>query len=105
MTEAEDAIDNLRAAFAWSRDNGDVENALSLTSMLWPLWVARGRLREGLSWFDAAFADGPQDPSNPRHLPERWQTGRASMRNWAARISSTTRGGHWRSHVKSAIRH
>jgi len=39
----------------------DIEHALSLASMLWPLWVARGRLREGLAWFDDALADIPQD--------------------------------------------
>jgi predicted ATPase/class 3 adenylate cyclase/DNA-binding CsgD family transcriptional regulator len=58
---AEAAIDNLRAAFAWSRDTGDTEHALALTSMLWPLWVSRGRLREGLAWFDTVFADAPDD--------------------------------------------
>jgi DNA-binding CsgD family transcriptional regulator len=50
-------IDNLRAAFAWSRENSDNELALALASSLQPLWLARGRLREGLTWFDAALAD------------------------------------------------
>jgi predicted ATPase/class 3 adenylate cyclase/DNA-binding CsgD family transcriptional regulator len=50
-------IDNLRAAFGWSRENSDVELALALASSLQPLWQARGRLREGLVWFDAAVAD------------------------------------------------
>jgi predicted ATPase len=50
-------IDNLRAAFAWSRENSDVELALALASSLQPLWQARGRLREGLAWFDAALTD------------------------------------------------
>ncbi|CQD22902.1 regulatory protein LuxR [Mycobacterium lentiflavum] len=68
LAQAEDAIDNLRAAFAWSRDNGDAEHALTLTSALWPLWVARGRLREGLAWFDAAFSVGPQDSVQPATL-------------------------------------
>jgi predicted ATPase/class 3 adenylate cyclase/DNA-binding CsgD family transcriptional regulator len=68
LAQAEGAIDNLRAAFAWSRDNGDVEQELALTSMLWPLWVARGRLREGLAWFDAAFSEGPKDSVQPATL-------------------------------------
>ena len=68
LAQAEGAIDNLRAAFAWSRDNGDVERALALTSMLWPLWVARGRLREGLAWFDAAFSEGPEESVQPATL-------------------------------------
>jgi len=50
-------IDNLRAGFGWSRENSDVELALALASSLQPLWLARGRLREGLAWFDAALAD------------------------------------------------
>jgi predicted ATPase/class 3 adenylate cyclase/DNA-binding CsgD family transcriptional regulator len=50
-------IDNLRAAFAWSRENSDIEPALALASSLQPLWLTRGRLREGLAWFDATLAD------------------------------------------------
>src|SRR5271166_3678343 len=48
-------IDNLRAAFSWSRENSDVELALALASSLQPLWQARGRLREGLTWFDSVL--------------------------------------------------
>ena len=51
LIEAE--LDNLRIAFAWSRDNRDTARALELASSLQPLWQARGLLREGLSWFDA----------------------------------------------------
>ena len=58
LEQAEDEIDNLRAAFAWSRENGDIERALELASSLQPLWLARGRIQEGLAWFDAALADG-----------------------------------------------
>ena len=36
--------------------------------MLWPLWVSRGRLREGLGWFDAAFSDGPFESIQPATL-------------------------------------
>ena len=50
-------IDNLRAAFGWSRENSDNEQALALASSLQPLWQARGRLREGLTWFDTTLAD------------------------------------------------
>jgi predicted ATPase/DNA-binding CsgD family transcriptional regulator len=57
VERAEIEIDNLRAAFGWSRENSDVELALALASSLRPLWQARGRLREGLVWFDAALAD------------------------------------------------
>jgi hypothetical protein len=57
IEQAETEIDNLRAAFGWSRENSDVELALALASSLQPLWQVRGRLREGLVWFDAALTD------------------------------------------------
>ncbi|MGA8329143.1 MAG: LuxR C-terminal-related transcriptional regulator [Mycobacterium sp.] len=57
VEQAEIEIDNLRAAFVWSRENGDVELALALASSLQPLWLARGRVREGRTWFDAALGD------------------------------------------------
>jgi DNA-binding CsgD family transcriptional regulator len=57
IEKAEIEIDNLRAAFLWSRENSDVELSLALASSLQPLWEGRGRLREGLVWFDAALAD------------------------------------------------
>ena len=50
-------MDNLRAAFGWSRENSDVELALALACSLQPLWYARGRIREGLAWLDAALSD------------------------------------------------
>jgi len=63
LEQAEIEIDNLRAAFGWSRENSDTELALALASSLQPLWLARGRLREGLAWFDTALAD-----LNAQHL-------------------------------------
>ncbi|MEB3982827.1 LuxR C-terminal-related transcriptional regulator [Mycobacterium sp. 663a-19] len=57
LDQAETEIDNLRAAFGWSCENPDIESALSLASSLQPLWLARGRAREGLRWFDTVLAD------------------------------------------------
>jgi predicted ATPase/class 3 adenylate cyclase/DNA-binding NarL/FixJ family response regulator len=57
IEQANIEIDNLRAAFAWSRENSDNELALALASSLQPLWLGRGRLREGRTWFDTALAD------------------------------------------------
>lgn len=57
LEEAENEIDNLRAAFGWSRENSDVGLALALASALQPLWLSRSRHRQGLTWFDAALAD------------------------------------------------
>jgi predicted ATPase/class 3 adenylate cyclase/DNA-binding CsgD family transcriptional regulator len=64
VEHAEVEIDNLRAAFVWSRENSDVEMALQIASALQPLWLTRGHLREGLGWIDAVLADldsGEQD--------------------------------------------
>jgi predicted ATPase/class 3 adenylate cyclase/DNA-binding NarL/FixJ family response regulator len=63
LEQAEIEIDNLRAAFAWSRENSDVELALALASSLQPLWLARGRVREGRTWFDTVLTT-----DDPRHL-------------------------------------
>jgi predicted ATPase/class 3 adenylate cyclase/DNA-binding NarL/FixJ family response regulator len=57
MQWAEVEIDNLGAAFAWSRENSDVEAALRLVSSLHPFWERRGRLREGLAGFDAVLTE------------------------------------------------
>jgi predicted ATPase/class 3 adenylate cyclase/DNA-binding CsgD family transcriptional regulator len=55
LDQAETEIDNLRAAFSWSRENSDTALALTLASSLQPLWVTRGRVREGLTWFDSVL--------------------------------------------------
>ena len=64
IEQAEAEIDNLRAAFAWSRENSDAELALALAAALLPLWVTRRRMQEGLDWLDAALADeGSEGPA------------------------------------------
>jgi predicted ATPase/class 3 adenylate cyclase/DNA-binding CsgD family transcriptional regulator len=57
IEQVEVEIDNLRTAFAFSRHNGETELALELTSSLQPLWQTRGRIQEGLAWFDATLTD------------------------------------------------
>lgn len=57
IEQVEIEIDNLRAAFGWSRENDEFELALELTASLQPLWLSRGRLQEGLTWFDAILED------------------------------------------------
>jgi predicted ATPase/class 3 adenylate cyclase/DNA-binding CsgD family transcriptional regulator len=54
LVEAE--FDNVRAAFAWCRENSDTEAALSLASSLHSLWLPLGRTHEGLAWFDSLFS-------------------------------------------------
>ena len=55
IEQADIEIDNLRAAFSWSRENSEIELALALASSLQPLWLARARPREGLAWFDGVL--------------------------------------------------
>ena len=57
IEHVEAEIDNLRAAFSWSHERGDIASALQLASSLQPLWLARGRTGEGMTWFDAALGD------------------------------------------------
>jgi len=57
IDRAESEIDNLRAAFAWSREGSDTELAPTLAAALLPLWLTRRRMQEGLDWLDTALAD------------------------------------------------
>jgi len=61
LEQADIEIDNLRAAFAWSRESGDDELALALASSLSPLWQPRPA--EGVAWLDAVLNEG-----NAHHL-------------------------------------
>jgi predicted ATPase/class 3 adenylate cyclase/DNA-binding CsgD family transcriptional regulator len=53
VADTEIEFDNLQAAFTWSRDNFEAERALDLASTLTPLWLMRGRIQQGLAWFEA----------------------------------------------------
>ncbi len=75
-------IDNLRAAFAWSGENGDLEQALRLASSLQPLWLARGQILEGLAWLQAALTgadDGAPPADRARALADK-----AMLESWLA---------------------
>jgi predicted ATPase/DNA-binding CsgD family transcriptional regulator len=56
-------IDNVRAAFTWSLENGDSAQALELASSLQPLWLMRGRVSEGIAFIDAAAAGKDVEPT------------------------------------------
>ncbi|MDT5185786.1 MAG: hypothetical protein QOI29_3944 [Mycobacterium sp.] len=56
IDRCESEMDNFRGAFTWSFERSEVESALELATALIPLWVSRGRVLEGLSWFDAVLA-------------------------------------------------
>jgi predicted ATPase/class 3 adenylate cyclase/DNA-binding CsgD family transcriptional regulator len=89
IEKANTEIDNLRAAFGWSRENSDIELALALASSLQLLWQARGRLGEGLAWFDAALTD--LDAYHPGVTPAvraRALADRATLGLWAGAVDS-----------------
>jgi hypothetical protein len=50
-------IDNLRAAFSWSRKNSELEAALRLASSLQQFWLRDGSFREALAGFEAVLTD------------------------------------------------
>ncbi len=56
IEQAQTEIDNLRAAFAWSHEKADFASALELASSLRALWLGRGRILEGLVWFDTVLS-------------------------------------------------
>ena len=58
-------IENLRAAFGWSRENADPETALRLLSSLQRFWIRSGRLREALAGFDQVFNQVGQSEIEP----------------------------------------
>jgi predicted ATPase/class 3 adenylate cyclase/DNA-binding CsgD family transcriptional regulator len=89
LEQAETEIDNLRAAFGWSRENSDIELALALASSLQPLWQARSRLREGLGWFDTALADlDAHQPGVAPAVRARALADRATLGLWVAPAES-----------------
>ncbi|GFG66717.1 LuxR family transcriptional regulator [Mycobacterium kubicae] len=57
VADVEVNLDNVRAALAYSCEQQNYALALRLTSALQPLWQGRGRLREGLMWFDTILGD------------------------------------------------
>ncbi|QLL06541.1 LuxR family transcriptional regulator [Mycobacterium vicinigordonae] len=76
-------IDNLRAAFVWSRENADFEVALQLVSSLQQYWLRRGSFREALAGFDSILSD--QSPETI--APSAWARAvadQAALAGWIA---------------------
>jgi DNA-binding CsgD family transcriptional regulator len=63
-------IENLRAAYTWSRENSDPETALRLVSALHRFWLRSGRFREALAAFDGMLTTGHSSIA-----PEVWVRG------------------------------
>ncbi|MBB5160421.1 LuxR C-terminal-related transcriptional regulator [Mycobacterium sp. AZCC_0083] len=76
-------MDNLRAAFAWSRESSSTEVALILASSLQQLWLAFGRASEGLAWFDAVLTDGEHHSDVASTVRARAFADRAVLHSWA----------------------
>lgn len=68
LDRAEAELDNLRAAFAWSRENADTDGALGLATSLQAFWLTRGFLREGSDWLDAGLADAASTGASPETM-------------------------------------
>jgi len=83
--------DNLRAALAWARAQGDQERGLRLTAALWRFWDTRGYESEGRAWLDATLATPP-----PHDAGERWMTARATALNGAG-VMAQAQGEYARS--------
>jgi predicted ATPase/class 3 adenylate cyclase/DNA-binding CsgD family transcriptional regulator len=92
LEQAETEIDNLRAAFAWSREHSNVALALTLASSLQPLWMARGRIREGWAWFDTVLTDDrAYDLDVPAGVRARALADSALLDTWADAAASMDR--------------
>jgi predicted ATPase/transcriptional regulator with XRE-family HTH domain len=63
--------DNLRATLAWACEQSETEIGQRLVATLFRFWLARGYLREGLSWAESMLALEPVagvDSTRPRAL-------------------------------------
>jgi hypothetical protein len=80
---ADNRLVTLTGAVAWSRENSDPASALTLTSSLQPLWLTRGRIREGLAWFDAVLTTGsPQHQNVPPTVQAQALADKATLVSW-----------------------
>ena len=86
--------------------NDETQLALELTSSLQPLWLTRGRIQEGLAWFDAVLTD------QSAHQADIWRRcgdgrspiGPPSTRRAASTTTSIRPNKPWRSRAKSTTR-
>jgi predicted ATPase/class 3 adenylate cyclase/DNA-binding CsgD family transcriptional regulator len=88
IERAETELDNLRAAFAWSRERSDTELALTLASSLQPLWLTRGRIQEGLDWLGAALGDVSPESADTSAARVRASVDKAVLFSFVARTDN-----------------
>jgi predicted ATPase/class 3 adenylate cyclase/DNA-binding CsgD family transcriptional regulator len=92
LDRAETEIDNLRAAFAWSHERGDIERALELAGSLQPLWLMRGRIQEGLGWLNEVLTGLPADGAElAPAVHARALADQAFLGSWAVTANHTER--------------
>jgi predicted ATPase/class 3 adenylate cyclase/DNA-binding CsgD family transcriptional regulator len=87
VEQAELDIDNLRAAFAWCRENSDIASASQLAASLQPLWLTRGYVREGLEWLETILAEQGSD-SVSEMLRVRAFVTKATLLGWIGAASN-----------------
>ncbi len=90
LTQALNEIDNLRAAFVWSSENGQITKALELASWLQSVWLGRSRIREGLAWLDAALADDALVDADRTAARVRALADRALLDSWYGSLDPRT---------------
>jgi DNA-binding CsgD family transcriptional regulator len=89
LAQAAMEIDNLRAAFQWSRENADVEHAMTLATSLQALWLARGRIREGAAALEIALADREKSNADvSRSVYARALADKAMLDSWVGTDST-----------------
>jgi predicted ATPase/class 3 adenylate cyclase/DNA-binding CsgD family transcriptional regulator len=80
LEQADLEIGNLRSAFGWSIENAELQHATALASSLQPLWISRGRMREGRAWIDLTLE--PHADVNPAALRARALADKAVLDCW-----------------------
>jgi predicted ATPase len=71
IEQTQTEIDNLRAAFEWSRECGDIALALQFASSMRPLWAASGRIQEGHGCTACSITSRPTSTRAPITLNPR----------------------------------
>jgi predicted ATPase len=71
IEQTQTEIDNLRAAFEWSRECGDIALALQFASSMQPLWAASGRIQEGHGRIACSITSRPTTTRAPITLNPR----------------------------------
>lgn len=56
LAQMDSAVDNFRAALAWTLEQGEIALGLQLAGSLWRYWWWRGDWREGLDWLERLLA-------------------------------------------------